>query len=204
MTKEDWVQFTGTIRNLGNKGKSRGVNLSMLTKNQDIGRHIVGQFRFTDEEPDTKEIDNARKEFIVERRSDKILDIKTNCFNNQMMHFAKNTGMRVELLLTPQNLDMYLELWSQFTTIDTIIKNMQQQGKTKSDVSAQEKQLKEQIINKLGATYGQIPQIIINAVEDDVLLGYTQEYIDKLVEFSENIMTDRTILWKRKNGAKKK
>jgi len=203
MTEEDWVQFKGTIRNLGNKGKSRGINLSMLTKHPDIGRHIVGQFRFTDEEPDTTEIDKARKETIVERRSDKILDIKTNCFNNQMMHFAKNTGMRVETLLTAQNLEVYLELWAQFTTIDTIIKNMQQQNKKQDDIKEQERQLKEQIVSKIKTTYGNIPQIIITAVEDDVEIGYTQEYIDKLVEFSENIMTDRTLLWKRKKKQKK-
>jgi len=200
---EEWIEFKGTLRNLGNSGKSRGINISMITKKEDIGRHIIGKFCFTDEEPDTTELTKQRKEMITQRRSDKILDIKTNCFNNQMMHFAKNTGMRVEILLTPQNLDMYLELWAQFTTIDTIIKNMQQQGKKQSDITAQEKQLKEQIVSKLKATYGQIPQIIITAVEDDVEIGYTQEYIDKLVEFSENIMTDRTLLWKRKKKQKK-
>jgi len=203
MEEEKWIEFVGTLRNLGNKGKSRGINVSMITNINDIGRHVVGRFRFTDQEPDTKEIDKARKEYIVDKRSDKILDIKTNCFNNQMMHFAKNTGMRVETLLTSQNLEIYLELWAQFTTIDTIIKNMQQQGKEQKDIKEQEKQLKEQIVSKLKATYGQIPQIIITAVEDDVLMGYTQEYIDKLIEFSENIMTDRTLLWKRKKKQKK-
>lgn len=202
MAENDWVQFSGTIRNLGNKGKSRGINVSMLTKHQDIGRHIVGQFRFTDEEPDITEIEKARKEYIVERRSDKILDVKSNCFTNQMQHFAKNTGIRLELLLTPTNLDIYLELWSQFSAIQVIIDNMQKQGKAKEDIKAQEKQLKEQIINKVQTKYGQIPKLIITAVEDDVITGYTQEYIDKLVEFSETIMTDRTQLWKRRKSKK--
>lgn len=200
---EEWIDFKGTIRNLGNSGKSRGINISMITKKSDIGRRVVGKFCFTDKEPDTVELTKQRKELIIERRSDKILDVKTNCFNNMMMKVAKESGIRVELLLTQQNLDIYLELLSQFTAIDIIVNKMQQQGKQKADIDIQEKLLKEQIVQKLQSTYGNIPNIIITTVDNDVLEGYTQSYIDKLIEYSETIMTDRTMLWKRKKKQKK-
>jgi len=114
------------------------------------------------------------------------------------MQTAKESGIRVELLLTEQNLNIYLELWSQFSAIDSIISKMVQQGKDKKDISAQESQLKEQIISNITSNYGQIPQIIITAVENDVIEGYTQSYIDALVSYSESIMKDRNTVWRRK------
>lgn len=204
MEDEQWINFNGTIRNLGNKGKSRGINVSMLTKKSDIGRHIEGHFKFLEEEPNLKELEKQNKEQIVNRRADKILETKTNCFTNQMMQFAKEKGIRVELLLTETNLDIYLELWSQFTSIQTIIQRMEKQNKSKEDIKEQEVALKEQIIKKLESQYGKIPLIIIESVDDDILTNYTQDYIDKLVEYSEKIMTDRSLVWKRKKYAKKK
>ena len=204
MSNKKWIKFNGTIRDIGNHGKSRGINVSMLTKHSDIGRHIEGQFRFTTDLPDTTEIEKQRKEQIVTLRTDKILDVKINCFNNMMMMTAKESGMRAELLLTQHNLDIYLELLAQFTAIDTIINKMIQQKKPQKLIQEQEQQLKQQIINKIESTNGAIPIILIKAVENDVLEGYTQSFIDKLVDFSENIMKDRSLVWKRKRSKKKK
>ena len=68
MAENDWIEFVGTLRNLGNKGKSRGINISMITNKNDIGRHLVGRFCFTDSEPDITEITSKLKKYKSQKQ----------------------------------------------------------------------------------------------------------------------------------------
>jgi len=131
MSEEKWIEFDGIVRDIGNKGKSRGFNLSAYTNELDIGRHIVGQFRFVDEAPDSTEYHERKKQTLLTKRLSIVQDIKTFCAQNKLSVYARKYKIPEEQALTLSNLNSYLDVWAHVNALnqppDESFKEQQQQ-----------------------------------------------------------------------------
>jgi len=108
---DDWIEFDSTIRTIGNKGKSRGINLSASTNELDIGRHIIGKFRFVDDAPDSIDYLERKKQAFLHKRIAMIQETKTFCAQNKLTFYARREGIKEEDALSLTNLNYYLEVW---------------------------------------------------------------------------------------------
>ena len=119
---EGWIEFDGKIKDIGNHGKSRGISLSACTNELDIGRHIVGKFKFVDSAPNDTEYLNRKKQNLLTKRIDFINERKTFCAQNKLSIYARKYGLPEEQALTMTNLDFYFAIWLQldlFTSQET-------------------------------------------------------------------------------------
>jgi len=113
MTKEEqWIEFDSRVYSIGNKGKSRGINLSTYTNILDINRHIVGRFRFVDDAPDSLDYLERKKQHYLSKRLEFIQATKNFCAQNKLLYFAREHQVPEKDTLTLQNLNYYLEVWA--------------------------------------------------------------------------------------------
>lgn len=117
---ETWIEFDGKVRDIGNKGKSRGLNLSAYTNEQDIGRHIVGRFMFVDNAPNSEEYHEMKKQTLLTKRLDIVQDIKTFCAQNKLSTHARVNGIPEEEALTLTNLNYYFQIWLQLDVLNSV------------------------------------------------------------------------------------
>lgn len=131
MTKEEqWIEFDSRVYSIGNKGKSRGINLSAYTNELDINRHIVGHFRFVNDAPDSLDYQERKKQTYLTKHLDKIQEVKTYCARNKLLYFAREHQVPEKDTLTLQNLNYYLEVWAQldaqnYSELDDSVKETQ-------------------------------------------------------------------------------
>lgn len=110
---DNWIDFDSKIQSIGNKGKSRGCSLSAFTNEQDIGRVIVGKFKFVDSAPSDTEYLNRKKQHLLSKRIESVNNQKTFCAQNKLSSLARKYGLPEEQALTIENLDFYFAIWTQ-------------------------------------------------------------------------------------------
>lgn len=113
------IEFDSKIQGIGNKGKSRGCNLSLYTNEQDIGRHIVGHFHFVDTAPDSAEYLNRKKQHLLSKRIEYINNQRTLCAQNKLSIHARKNGLPEEQALTIENLNSYFAIWAKLDNINS-------------------------------------------------------------------------------------